>query len=393
MEDLFSGLEQGLLGITPRNLGSKVHLNRLLEGNPVPTLWTTNDIGDCDAAFLRRMTFTMELRSTPSHVRQRIWHKLAEKHHIELDQHQCRQLAAEMDGTPSLINTVFETVNMAKGGPEDIKLAANAIFGAVHKRSAALDVMPNVKFDPTLSNADHDLMFLTNRMVEIGSTALGGLLLSGMPGTGKSAFARHLADALELPILERHASDLLDRYVGGSERKIADAFAEARETNAFLIFDEVDSVLSARNGTSQHWEVTQVNEMLASMDKHPLPFACTTNFASHLDQATARRFLLHIEFRPLSSRQREECFRRFFKIEPPSGLIDLDQLTPGDFAVVIKRANLLGILSQDGLLNELDKLHRTKPTAKNVVGFTQNRTVSSIIKCTTNALPASDATA
>lgn len=63
-----------------------------------------------------------------------------------------------------------------------------------------------------------------------------------------------------------------------------------------------------------------MNEMLTWMESHPLPFACTTNLIEQLDPATARRFSLKIGFLPLSVQQREACFRRFFKSEPPSGL-------------------------------------------------------------------------
>ena len=79
------------------------------------------------------------------------------------------------------------------------------------------------------------------------------------PGAGKTACARYLAQRMQMPVLERRASDLLDRYVGGSERNIAAAFAEARDTRAFLVFDEADSLLGARDGATQRWEISQVN--------------------------------------------------------------------------------------------------------------------------------------
>jgi SpoVK/Ycf46/Vps4 family AAA+-type ATPase len=55
---------------------------------------------------------------------------------------------------------------------------------------------------------------------------------------GKSAWVRHLAARMRLPELHKRASDLLDPFVGGTEQNIAAAFAEARDTHAFLVFDE-----------------------------------------------------------------------------------------------------------------------------------------------------------
>ena len=204
------------------------------------------------------------------------------------------------------------------------------------------------------------------------ANAMGGLCLSGAPGTGKSAFARYLADRLEMQVLERRASDILNCFVGGTERMIADAFAEARETGAFLIFDEVDSLLGSREHATQSWELSQVNEMLTWMESHSLPFACTTNLRGRLDAATVRRFALHIDFRPLSLAQRRACFERFFSCAPAESaesLAAFDKLTPGDFAVVAKRVKLLGITDSLDIVAELRRVQETKPGGGVAMGF------------------------
>jgi transitional endoplasmic reticulum ATPase len=369
MEDLFPGLDNGIFGLSLRRAGSKVHTNRLLENNPVPTLWTTNDISNCDPAFLRRISFTLELRTPPVSVRCRIWEKLAEHHQVPLPKEVCLELAHSMEDAPALADSTLRAARITRGGADDVKLAASAISRAVRGGHITLAAPSSVRFEPELANADHDLTLITERFVACGPRNTGGLCLSGPPGTGKSAFARYLAERMQMPVLERRASDLLDRYVGGSERNIADAFAEARDTSAFLVFDEADSLLGARDGATHRWEISQVNEMLTWMESHPLPFACTTNLVEQLDPATARRFSLKIGFLPLSIEQRAACFRRFFQSEPPSGLLALDQLTPGDFAVVAKRSKLLAISEPDAILTELRREQTAKPNIRNPIGF------------------------
>ena len=86
------------------------------------------------------------------------------------------------------------------------------------------------------------------------------------------------------------------------KRRLRGAFAEARDTETFLVFDEADSLLADRNSARRNWEVSQVNEMLTWMESHPLPFACTTNFGKHLDPATLRRFVFKIALDYLGSR-------------------------------------------------------------------------------------------
>lgn len=369
MEDLFPGLDSGVFGLSLRRSGSKVHINRLLENNPVPTLWTTNDISDCDPAFLRRISFTLELRTPPVSVRSRIWEKRAEHHRVPLPKDLCLELAHSMDDAPALADSALRAARITRGGADDVKFAAAAISRAVRGGHSPLSAHTGVRFDPELANADHDLALITERFVACGPANTGGLCLSGPPGTGKSAFARYLAERMQMPVLERRASDLLDRYVGGSERNIAAAFAEARDNSAFLVFDEADSLLGARDGATHRWEISQVNEMLTWMENHPLPFACTTNLVDQLDPATTRRFSLKIGFLPLSAAQREACFRRFFKTDPPSGLWALDQLTPGDFAVVAKRSKLLGIAEPEAILTELRREQSAKPNTRNPIGF------------------------
>jgi SpoVK/Ycf46/Vps4 family AAA+-type ATPase len=369
MEDLFAPAM--VLGFG-RSSGSKVHLNRLLDGNPVPTLWTTNDISSCDPAFLRRITYTLELRTPSAPIRARVWQRLAGKHGISLDQDLARDLAHSFAEAPALADSALRAARIAGGSSKEVKFAVTALSRAVRggqgpRPSGTLDLP---EFDLSMVQADHDLRGLVDRLVSTGSPAGATMCLSGAPGTGKSAFARYLADRLGMPVLEKRASDLLDRYVGGSERNIADAFAEARDNEAFLIFDEADSLIGARSGAVHRWEISQVNEMLTWIENHPLPLACTTNLSESLDPAALRRFSLRVTFLPLDEDQRVESFRRFFGVDAtPSNLAALDLLTPGDFAVVARRVRLLGIEEPGAILRELAREQASKPDAPRLVGF------------------------
>ena len=370
MEDIFAPA-MALFGFG-RAGGSKVHLNRMLEGNPVPTLWTTNDISSCDPAFLRRITFTLELRTPSAPIRARVWQRLAGKHRVSLGGDLARDLAHSFAEAPALADGALRAAQIAGGGADEVRLAVTALARAVRggHSPAPSGIADLPAFDLSMARADQDLHGLTERLVSIGPEARASMCLSGAPGTGKSAFARHLAERLGMPVLEKRASDLLDRYVGGSERNIADAFAEARDNEAFLIFDEADSLLGARSGAVQRWEISQVNEMLTWMEAHPLPFACTTNLPERLDPAALRRFSLRVTFLPLDAQQRAQGFRRFFGFEaPPDALEGFDLLTPGDFAVVARRARLLGIVEPAAILRELAREQAAKPDAPRPVGF------------------------
>ena len=98
------------------------------------------------------------------------------------------------------------------------------------------------------------------------------LLLSGPPGTGKTFLVQHLAAQMDLKLLKKRASDIISPFIGMTERNIAWAFEEAAEKEAFLFFDEADSLLIDRRGAHRSWEVSQTNELLQHMQDHPYPF-------------------------------------------------------------------------------------------------------------------------
>lgn len=191
--------------------------------------------------------------------------------------------------------------------------------------------------------AQINLEELVDRVVAAGAGTALSFLFTGPPGTGKSAFARHLAARLGMDVLHKRASDLLGMYVGQTEANIARTFKEAGDNKMFLIFDEIDSLLADRRGAVRNWEISQINEMLTWMESHSLPFAMRSNFSQRLDPAVLRRVLFKVAFFPLTPQQIAAAFRRFFGCEALESVKKLDPLTPGDFVVVARKAKVLQV--------------------------------------------------
>ena len=378
MEDLLSPAPSTLPWFTRRARarrrragGSKVFMNRLLEETAVPTLWTSNSACQTSPAVLRRMMYALELRQPSPRVRARIWSRQLDRQGIPSAQDDAQALAREFDVTPGVAAGATAAARLIDGGDistvrHGVRSLSRLLHGEKPPRGA-----PRL-FDPGLIRADTDPVELTDRLAEQGARRFT-LCLQGPPGTGKSVFVRHLAERVGLEVVQKRASDLMSMWVGETERAIAEAFAEARAQEHFLVFDEADSLLADRRFAHRNWEISQVNEMLTWMEVHPLPFACTTNYVEHLDPATLRRFDFKIALDYLAPEQAMAAFRTFFELEPPAELRSLAGLTPGDFAVVRRRAEILGKLGEtESLVAMLGQECDAKPDRPKPIGFSPN---------------------
>jgi transitional endoplasmic reticulum ATPase len=347
---------------------SKVALNRLLESNPIPTIWTSNNIGCFDPALLGRFTLVVELRTPPEKVRAQIWQNLALKSGLDLPSDALRGLAREFDQPPALAGNAILAARLAGGGMDRLRLAIAGAVRATGRKQSTRGPTSSERFDAGLTTADVDLVKLTDRLVQSKTRAFS-LLLSGPPGTGKSAYARYLAEQLDVPVVSKRASDLLNAHVGDSEKAIARAFEEARDGGALLILDEVDSLLSDRRHAVRSWEVTQVNELLTQLEAHTLPVVATTNFLERLDPASLRRFTFKIHLEPMTPVQVRLAFRLFFGRDLTGQGGDLTDLTPGDFRVVRSKADILGVEDPTELMAMLVSESEAKPGRTRQIGY------------------------
>ena len=339
-EDLF--LERRTLLDEPRS-SSRLFIHRLLERMVVPVIWTANDIGVLGPAVLRRMTMCLELRVPNLATRTLLWRRLGEAHGVALRDADAARLARLVPTAPAVAATALRATRLVGGGAETARLIVEGVARAVRGGGLpAPEPELDANYESALVNADCDLAALEADLLRLGAPRAVSFLLAGPPGSGKSAWIRHIAGRMRLPVLQKRASDLLDPFVGGTEHNIAGAFTEARDTGAFLVFDEADSLLLERADAARSWEISEVNEMLTWMESHPLPFACTTNLAERLDRASLRRFLVKLRFGWLREAQARLAFRRFFGLAAPAGLDALRTLTPADFALVRRRAALRG---------------------------------------------------
>ncbi|ADE36585.1 CDC48 family AAA ATPase [Methanohalophilus mahii] len=103
----------------------------------------------------------------------------------------------------------------------------------------------------------------------IGVDAPKGVLLYGPPGTGKTMLAKAIAHESNVNFISAKGSDLLSKWYGESEKRIAEVFVRARQVAPSIVFlDELDALAPLRGAAAGEPQVTEriVNQLLSEMD-------------------------------------------------------------------------------------------------------------------------------
>lgn len=166
-----------------------------------------------------------------------------------------------------------------------------------------------------------------------GKKAGGGILLYGPPGCGKTLLARATAGEIDARFLAIGIHDVLDMWIGQSEKNLHALFEGARRSApCVLFFDEVDA-LGARRSDFQHSAVRQViNQFLAELDgardsNEGVLVLGATNAPWHVDAAFRRpgRFD-RVLFVPPPDEVARAAILRLLLAEKPQGSIDFAKL-------------------------------------------------------------------
>lgn len=357
----------------------KAWINRMLEENPVPTLWLSNSIDGLDPAFIRRFDMVFELPVPPKKQRERI---LQENCGDLIDACIISRIAEAESLAPAVVAKASSVVRSIRDDLGQMgcasafeRLISNTLEAQGHRPIVQNDPnrLPEI-YDPGFIHADADLASVAAGLI---ATRAGRLCLYGPPGTGKTAYGRWLAEQLGIPLLIKRASDLMSMWVGENEKNIARAFRQADQDGALLLIDEVDSFLQDRRGAQRGWEVSMVNEMLTQMESFSGVFIASTNLMTGLDQAALRRFDLKVKFDFLRPEQAWELVRRYCKqlqlSAPQPDLMTrtmrLERLTPGDFAAVMRQHRFRPIESPATLISALEAECAVKEGGKAAIGF------------------------
>ncbi|WP_231182953.1 CDC48 family AAA ATPase [Haladaptatus sp. DYF46] len=183
-----------------------------------------------------------------------------------------------------------------------------------------------------------------------------GVLLYGPPGTGKTLLARALAGESDVNFVSVAGPELLDRYVGESEKSVREVFERARQASpAIIFFDEIDA-LATQRGESHEVTERVVSQLLTELDgltENPnLVVLAATNRKEAIDPALLRpgRLESHIEIPAPGEEGRRKILSVHAGDKPLADDIDLDVLadelegyTGADIEALVRAASMRAI--------------------------------------------------
>jgi len=168
----------------------------------------------------------------------------------------------------------------------------------------------------------------------MNAKAAKGILLYGVPGTGKTLIAKALAHESQANFISVKGPEFLSKWVGESEKAIRETFRKARQAAPCIIFmDEIDAIVPIR-GRGESSQVTErmVSQLLTEIDgleslKNVMILAAT-NRPDIIDPALLRagRFGKHIEVGLPDKVARKQIFKIHLKGKPLADDVDLDSL-------------------------------------------------------------------
>ncbi|MBA3460595.1 MAG: AAA family ATPase [Deltaproteobacteria bacterium] len=145
-------------------------------------------------------------------------------------------------------------------------------------------------------------------------------ILAGPPGTGKTMVAQLLARELGYDLYRIDLSQVVNKYIGETEKNLAKIFDEAESSHAVLFFDEADSLFAKRTevkSSNDRYANLEVNYLLQRMETYDGVTLLATNLEQGLDEAFKRRVRFSVQFELPEETERRELWRSMFPPKVP----------------------------------------------------------------------------
>ena len=188
-------------------------------------------------------------------------------------------------------------------------------------------------------------------------------LFYGPPGTGKTLTAALLGKTTGLDVFRVDLSKVVSKYIGETEKNLANIFDIAENKNWILFFDEADALFGKRTSTTDakdRYANQEVAYLLQRIEDYTGVVILASNLKTNIDEAFARRFQSIIYFPIPRPEQRLRLWANAFSNIPLNRNVNLDkiaekyELTGGAIINVLRQCALIAIERDPPVVNEKD---------------------------------------
>lgn len=154
-------------------------------------------------------------------------------------------------------------------------------------------------------------------------------MFSGESGTGKTMASEVLANELKLDLYRIDLSQIVNKYIGETEKNLKKVFEAAEGSGAILLFDEADALFGKRSevkDSHDRYSNIEVSYLLQKMEEYRGLAILTTNMKASLDKAFLRRIRFVVHFPFPDAQMRAEIWKRVFPKQTPTHGLNLQKL-------------------------------------------------------------------
>jgi SpoVK/Ycf46/Vps4 family AAA+-type ATPase len=141
--------------------------------------------------------------------------------------------------------------------------------------------------------------------------------------------AEVIAGSLGLDLYRVDLSQIVNKYIGETEKQLARVFAAAEMSPVVLFFDEADALLGRRSAVSDshdRYANIEVAYLLQRIERYNGVVVLASNLAKNIDEAFIRRIHISVDFPMPGARERRRMWGRAFPASAPVSELDLDQI-------------------------------------------------------------------
>ena len=295
-----------------------------------------------------------------------LWKGYCEKYNLDLDP---KRLGSKYNMSPAQISKVARRISQAEIPTSQVFIQACLdVLPATGKNVKQMNVtytFDDLKVQPQTKEVLENICAHVNYREQVyGQWDLESrysygksvsALFCGPPGTGKTMAAHVLSSSLSLPLYCINLSQIVDKYIGETEKKLEEVFTIGERSNTILFFDEADSLFGKRsevNDSKDRYANIEVSYILQRLEQYDGIVIMATNNRNNIDEAFTRRIRYITEFQMPDEQVRMEIWKSCFSKDTP--ILDVDfefiakefEFSGGDIKNVALNAAFLA--AQDG---------------------------------------------